>query len=153
MGIVFIYLTSQLTESNTQNIIITRTSATIYYSASLSLNVLVTFMIIARLILHRKNVLNAMGTRAGIGRWCKAVITVLVESSALHTTSFLLFIGPWRAGSPARFLFYQILVESQVRAVLTFPDTTPFGSCRLIVVTNRLLLRSLLPSGWPTGRH
>lgn len=47
----------------------------------------------------------------------KAVITVCVESSALRTVSFLLFIGPWGTTSYVEDIFFPPLAEVHVRAV------------------------------------
>ena len=88
-----------------------------YYSISLSLNVLLTLMIIIRFIVHARNTRTALGT-TGIGGLYKAVITMLVESCAIFTVSSLLVIGPWGAGiSPIVNLFMPILYQTQVRAI------------------------------------
>jgi hypothetical protein len=51
----------------------------------------------------------------------KAVVTMLVESCALYAVTFILFIGPWAVGNDAvSFVPYQILFQTQVRAVSTF---------------------------------
>ena len=92
-----------------------------YYSISLSLNVLLTLMIVVRLIVHARNARTALGT-TGIGGLYKAVITMLVESCAIFTVSSLLVIGPWGAGiSPIVNLFMPILYQTQVRAIPRLP--------------------------------
>ena len=85
-----------------------------YYSISFSLNALLTLMIVIRLILHSRNVRNAMGTEAGAVGMHKAIITMLVESAALYAVAFLLYIGSWGAQSPAQFIFLPVLTEAQV---------------------------------------
>ena len=87
-----------------------------YYSISLSLNVLLTFMITIRLVLHSRNIRNAMGPEYRASGLYKVVITVLIESCALYAISFLLFIGPWIANHSIQYIFWPILAETQVRA-------------------------------------
>ena len=85
-----------------------------YLSISLSLNVLLTLMIVVRLILHARTVRTAMGI-SGIGGMCKAIVTMLVESCALYAVSSLLVIGPWAAENHAADFFLLILAQTQVR--------------------------------------
>ena len=85
-----------------------------YYSILLSLNVLLTFMIVIRIILHARNTRNALGI-TGIGGLCKAVVTMLVESCALYAVSLALVIGPWGARNPITNFFSSILPSTQVR--------------------------------------
>ena len=86
-----------------------------YYSISLSLNVLLTLMIVIRLIVHTRNTRTALGM-TGIGGLCKAIITMLIESCAIFAVSSLLVIGPWGAGqSPIVNFFLPILYQTQVR--------------------------------------
>ena len=87
-----------------------------YFSISLSLNVLLTLMIVIRLILYARNTHTAMGLN-GIGGLCKAIVTMLVESCALYAVSSLLVIGPWSANiNPITNFFLAVLPEIQVRA-------------------------------------
>ena len=115
MGIVVVYQNAQLSGSIW--------AVLPYFSISLSLNVLLTLMIVIRLILHAKTIRNAMGI-AGIGGLCKAIITMLVESCALYAVNSVLFIGPWSTRNSAENIFLPILTEIQVRAFLrpSFPD-------------------------------
>ena len=108
MGIVFIYQTTVLTNT-------VQWSAVPWFSISLSLNVLLTLMIVIRLILHTRNVRTAMGG-TGIGGLCEAIVTMLVESCALYAVSSLLVIGPWGAQNPVTNAFFPILAQTQVRA-------------------------------------
>ena len=88
-----------------------------YFSIALSLNLLLTLMVVARLAIHSKNVRNVTGQPAGAIRLC---ITILIESCALYAASFMLFIGPWGAQSRVAQIFYPMLSETQVRAVSAF---------------------------------
>jgi hypothetical protein len=87
-----------------------------YFSISVSLNVVLTLMIVTRLILHSKNVRNAMGAATTVTGLYKTIVTMLIESSALYAASFLLYIGPWGANSDISDIFFPILAEIQVRA-------------------------------------
>ena len=88
-----------------------------YISVSISLNILLTFMIAIRLILHTRKVRIAMGI-TGIGGLSKAIITMLIESCALYTMSSLLVVGPWVAGYHDRIVFVPVLSQAQVRDFL-----------------------------------
>ena len=87
-----------------------------YLSISVSLNVLLTLMIVIRLVLHGRNVRAATGSQAGIGGLYKTIATMLIESSALYAVISLLVIGPSFTRSIVDEVFYPILVEAQVRA-------------------------------------
>ena len=90
-------------------------SALPYYSISLSLNVVLTLMIVIRLVLHTRNTRAAMGV-TGTGGLYNAVITMLIESCALYAVSLLPVIGSWGAKSPITNFFGSILPETQARA-------------------------------------
>lgn len=79
-----------------------------YFSLSLSLNILLTLMIVTRLILHTRNIMGAPA------RVYRAIITMLIESSALYAVNSLLFVGPWGAGNHAADIFLPILAQTQV---------------------------------------
>ena len=70
-------------------------------------------MIVLRLILHARNTRIALGM-TGIGRLCKAIATMLVESSALYAVNSLLVIGPWSFGNYSPNAFFVILAQTQV---------------------------------------
>lgn len=88
-----------------------------YYSLSVSLNIILTLMIVARLVLHSRSLQNAMGTAPRTIRLYKTIVTMLIESSALYAVVFLLYIGPWGANSNISDFFFPILAETQVRAL------------------------------------
>lgn len=91
--------------------------STPHYLLSLSLNVLLTTIIVIRLVWFRKEIKDAMGASAitSSGLY-KAVITMLIESFALYASIFALFIGFWSTGSPVADLLFPILIEIQVIA-------------------------------------
>lgn len=88
----------------------------VYYSISLSVNVVLTLMIAVRLILHSRSIRRAVGDHDRTNGLYTALITILIESCALYAINFLLFIGFWAAYSPVSNIFFAILVETQVRA-------------------------------------
>jgi hypothetical protein len=121
MGIMLIYETMQPAYITDQDP--TGNNVTIsYYSISVSLNVLLTLMIVIRLVLHSRNIRNGTGATAGASGVYKAVVTTLVESSALYTAAFLLFIGPWAANSYLALVFSPILGGIQVRTVFAYSN-------------------------------
>ena len=87
-----------------------------YFSISISLNILLTLLIVSRLILHSRNVRKAVGAQGGAGGIYDAIVTMLIESSALYAVSSVLFIGPWGADSWVASIFFPILAQNQVRA-------------------------------------
>ena len=76
-------------------------------------------MIVIRLVLHSRNIRNAIGAPTGTTGLCKAVVTMLVESCALYAVNFLLFIGAWGAQSHVSDIFFPLLAVAQVRAIAT----------------------------------
>ena len=113
-GILFLYRTSKLDSSPWETITI-RFSIP-YFSVSISLNVLLTLMIITRLVLHNKDTRTSATALDGTGGLYKTIITMLIESSALYAVSSLLVIGTFASRSCAADLFLPILAEAQVRA-------------------------------------
>ena len=85
-----------------------------YFSISVSLNVLLTLMIIIRLVLHNRSARAVMGGTESGGMY-KAIVTMLIESCALYAVNSLLFIGLWGAQNYAESIFLPILAETQVR--------------------------------------
>ena len=97
-----------------------------YFSVSLSLNILLTTMIVLRLVLRGRGLREAMGPLQSTGpnKFYKAIITIIVESCALYSISSILNIGPWCTNNPVQLAFFPILVQSQVRTspILNFLD-------------------------------
>ena len=109
MGITFLY---QSTDSASG-----LWSSLPYFTISLSLNILITLMIVTRLLLHTRNLRAALG-RAGSGGLYNTVVTMLIESSAVYAVISLLVIGPWVSGNHIADTFLSILTQTQVRASL-----------------------------------
>lgn len=149
MGITIIYQTSQPVATWESS----RIGAP-FYSISLSLNVLLTLMISIRLILHSRDIRNALGPLVKADRLYTTIVTILVESSALYAVNSLLYIGPWYAGNLLASIFITPLTVTQVRATITPPlRTTPLEFFHLTMKMNRSSLHSLLLCESPTGPH
>lgn len=88
-----------------------------YFSISLSLNVLLTLMIVIRLILCARNTRNAMGI-SGIGGLCNAIVTMLIESCAVFAVNSTLVLILMGGENTVENVFLFTLPEIQVR---TFP--------------------------------
>ena len=95
-----------------------------YFSISLSLNVILTLMIVIRLVLHRRNLRKVLGTSDGSSGLYTAIATMLIESYALYAIAFLLYIVPWALGSMVVTLFSPIIGPAQVCAVIGFSRNT-----------------------------
>jgi hypothetical protein len=78
-------------------------------------------MIVIRLILHSRNMRKAVGTTDGANGLYKTIVTMLVESSALYTIGFLLYIASWGAQSFLVNAFSPLCAETQVRSCSFFP--------------------------------
>ena len=117
-----------------------------YYSIALLLNALLTSTIVTRLVLHGKNIRSATGDTAGTSGVYRAIITTIVESSALYTVAFLVYIGPRAAHSYPESVFSAVLGPVQVCAVSTYPIR--LGCYRLILVTFRYSPRFSSPYEW-----
>jgi len=130
MGVVILYFQAKgYSDTNFINFIpIPAHFGIPYLSISVSLNVLLTLMIVIRLMLHGRNIRAATGSAAGISGLCKTVSTMLIESCALFAVSSLVvvaaLVGTTGFDSSQTFyrgayvvdMFFPILAEIQVRA-------------------------------------
>ena len=99
-----------------------------YISTSVSLNVLLTLMIVIRLVLHGRSIRAAPRSAVGISGLFKTVSTMFIESCALFTMTSLVVVGALAAtdthsnldiyysGGFVVDIFLPILAEIQVRA-------------------------------------
>ena len=110
---------------------------TAYSAICVSLNVIITLMIIIRLALHSRNIRKAIGASSGPGGLYTAVITMLVESSALNAVGYLLFIISITADSCIPWIFSSALGDLQVRAVFPFLRRTGIPRRGLITGMDR----------------
>ena len=118
-----------------------------------SLNVLLSLMIIVRLALHSRNIRNAIGASSGAGGLYTALITMLVESSALNAVGYLLFIISGTVNGSVSNIFAPAVGEIQVRAVFPFLQRTTIPGLHLIIETDRRYLCSSSLYESQTGLH
>lgn len=113
MGITYIYETSLpgFIDSDVYN-----DTFMSFSTISLSLNVILMLMIVARLILHRRNIKKAVGSLTGTSGIYMSIIAMLVESYAIYDVTFLLYIGTSSGSSYAATVFAILLGETQVIA-------------------------------------
>ena len=83
-----------------------------YFVISVSLNVLLTLMIVVLLIRHGRNIHAATEAASGISGMYKTIVTMFIECSALYAVTSLLVLGTGTAN-----IFLPILAETQVRAL------------------------------------
>ena len=140
MGILLLYRTSQ--PSSIWNTLAADIGIP-YFSLTVSLNVLLTLIIVGRLILHGRNIRRALGTPTRTSGLYGAVITILVESSAIYAVTSLLFIGPWIAKNRASDIFLPILAEVQVRSV-SLKRRDPWWHSHLITVNEQVIAPFLI---------
>ena len=91
---------------------------TAYYSTCLSLNILLTLMIVIRLVVHIWNIRKSLGASDGSrGLYTAAATaaTMLIESYALYAVALLLFIVPWGLNSWVLVIFSKTIGQIQVR--------------------------------------
>ena len=119
MGVVLIYFQASRPDCTTWRPS-TADVGTAYFSISLSLNVILTLMIVGRLLRHSRLIRDAMGPLVRPSGLYNALVSILVESCALYAITFILFIGAWSTSNPAQFIFFPILANIQVRARLHF---------------------------------
>ena len=151
MGIMLLYQTSQPNNSIWSAVAIN--FGVPYFSISLSLNIILTLLIVARLALRIKNGQSATGVPAVAGSFRETIVAVFVESCALYAVTSLLFVVPWGANSHVADIFLPILAEVQVSAALPFPRHTAIFCPNLTVVTNRSLLHYWSSDDWQTRAH
>ena len=151
MGITALYQMSQPVHALSNYVALTVFGIS-YYSIVLFLNVLLTFMIVIRLFLHSRNMGGIMGVPTGSSGPYNAIIVMLVESCALYSVVFLLFIGLWAAEDAIVNVFQPILMHVQVRGVFrSSKHTAILRHSLLVVVASRSLLHSSSPYGPPNG--
>ncbi|KAF5364389.1 hypothetical protein D9757_011898 [Collybiopsis confluens] len=88
-----------------------------YFAIATTLNILLTLLISVQLILHQRH-FKDNNLVHGRGLSYSAIVTMLVESSALYSIFSLLFLGTYASGSSASALFLPILAQTQIIAPL-----------------------------------
>ena len=119
VGIASIYLNSLL---STTSAILEHTVSS-YYVICLALNILLTLMIVAKLILHRRNLQHAIGTSNAITGVYTTIVVMLVEFYALYAIALLFVVVTWALQSVGLNVAGKILSYVQVCTVFHFPNT------------------------------
>lgn len=83
-----------------------------YLCVSLGINIVVTSLIVVRLLLYRRTMVQLLGP--GHAAECTTVVAMLIESAAVYTTFTLLFLVPYLMQNPVSFTFVQVMGEAQV---------------------------------------
>ena len=124
LGITSIYY-----DSGTRYYTVTETNITTsYYSICLSLNILLTLMIVIRLIVHIRDIRNATEASEGPGGLhtaAAAVVMMLIESYALYAGVLLAYTIPLAVNSWVAILFAGLTGSVQVRVYSTIRDVIP----------------------------
>lgn len=79
---------------------------------SLSLNIIVTILIVTRLLLYRARISRVMGKAHGAQY--ASLAAMIVESAAIYSSFSIMFLAPFAVGSPISQLFLQSLSPVQV---------------------------------------
>ena len=74
------------------NFLIPIPTATIFYAFTAALNILLTGLIVGKIVLHTRSIAKSLGTR---NRWPSAVISMMIESSALFSISTIATAITW----------------------------------------------------------
>lgn len=112
-----------------------------YYSISFALNIILTLMVVVRLVLHSRNIRNAMGTQSKAGGLYNVIVTILVESSALYSVTFISYIVPWAIPSGVQFIFLPILAGAQVSVIPTISLHIVDHRCEQVIGPFLIVLR------------
>ena len=91
-----------------------------FHTISCALNIILTLMIITRLFLVHRNVRKAMNARVRVNGLYKVIVTSLIESCALYSVAFVLFVGLLAASSSILGVFLPVFLQVQVCVTLCF---------------------------------
>ena len=143
LGIVHIYQ-----DSGRAYYTVTGTNVTTsYYSISLSLNILLTLMIVVRLVVHTRNVRKATGVSDGshgLHTTAATVAMMLIESYALYAVALMAYTVSWAVQDTVVNIFSGILGSIQVRVIPTFADVLLALSnhgCTQVIAPYLIILR------------
>ena len=121
---------------------------TSYFSICLSLNILLTLMIVIQLVVHIWNIrkgTGASGGSSGLHTATAAVVAMLIESYALYAGVLLAFTISWAVQSWVVDLFNGLIGTVQVRVVFTICDAvlalpSNYG-CTQVIAPYLIILR------------
>ena len=121
---------------------------TSYYSICLSLNILLTLMIVLRFIVHMRNIRNATWASdgySGLYTAAASAVVILIESYALYAGVLLAYAIPLAMNSWVATLFSKVIGAVQVRALFPISDAVlvlPFNyGCTQVIAPYLIILR------------
>lgn len=88
-----------------------------YLCVSLIINIVMTTLIVIRLLLYRRTMVQLLGPGHAIE--CTTVVAMVIESAAVYTTVALLFLIPFLLQNPVSYTFVQVIGEAQVSRLIT----------------------------------
>ena len=141
MGLMTLYKTSRPDSSLFSGV--TVSFGLPYFTISVALNVLLTLIIAFRLLLHDRNLKEAIGFYSGISSIYRTIVTMLVESCALYAVVSICFIVPYGMSHHASAIFLSMLSRVQIIAPLLIIRR---------VATQRALTASSTPVGVSTAQ-
>ena len=110
-GVIYLDRISRPSSSPWQN-----TNFTLIYGlTSLSLNIVLTLMIVIRLYLHRRSITKSMGRRHAAHY--TSIISILIESAAVLVVMTIFFLIPFAMGNPIANIPLLTMVQIPVRHV------------------------------------
>ena len=98
-----------------------------YYILSLSLNIILTFLIVFRLLLHRRRVREALGR---VPEPYTSLAAFIVESAAPYSVLSLIYLILVLVNDPVQQVFLGILSGAQVRIVRSRQEFYLITICR-----------------------
>ena len=123
--------------------------ATSYYSVCLSLDILLTLMIVIRLIVHIRDIRSATGDSerySGLHTAAATAIMMLIESYALYAGVLLAYIIPLAVNSWVATLFSGAVGTVQVRVAFTFSGALLVSEsnrgCAQVIAPYLIILRT-----------
>jgi hypothetical protein len=90
---------------------------TAYYSISLGANIILTLLIIGRLVVYRRTLLENLPK--DIANHYISLATVIIESAALYSVCALLFLATYAANNPTNQVWLGIASAAQVCSFCT----------------------------------
>ena len=119
---------------------------TAYYVTSLSVNILVTVLIIFRFTLHRRVILDVLP--AEYAKHYLSIATILVESAALYSIFALAFIVSYALNNPINQIFLTFATTSQVRGLYCRDSYLRLMLCLKQVAGYLIILRLAQGRAW-----
>lgn len=121
---------------------------TAYYAISLSVNIILTFLIIGRLVSYRRTLLESLP--ADLATHYISLATVIVESAALYTVFAILFLITYAINHPTNQVWLAVASGCQVRlSALSFLEALFTWPCSFQQIANLLIIYRLAEgSAW-----